>query len=211
MLTELASEKIMVSVIASKHVDTPSIMEGGRSLGGCLQWRMPVLEQGPWTEDNMETAWEIHFEKDGYSPYARCEDRRCKASPPLVAVRIPEGMRVQGRSGRQVIPSCERKAVSEQRRELCAFCSQCWKFANFRTNKSMVGDGQFMEELGVFQERQARSCDGGLRGELTEGEFKAYIKTRLRNNKAPGPDNFQNELIKTISGQGVANSAFMGK
>ena len=27
MLTELASEKIMVSVIASKHVDTPSIME----------------------------------------------------------------------------------------------------------------------------------------------------------------------------------------
>jgi len=82
---------------------------------------------------------------------------------------------------------CERKAVSEQRRELCAFCSQCWKFANFRTNKNVVGDGQFMEELGVFQERQARSCDGGLRGELTEGEWKAYIKTRLRNNKAPGP------------------------
>ena len=116
MLTELTSEKIMVSVTASKHVDTPGIMEGGRSLGGCLQWRMPVLEQGPWTEDNMETAWEIHFEKDGYSPYARCEDKRCKASPPLVAVRIPEGMRVQGRSGRQVIPVCEREAVSEQRR-----------------------------------------------------------------------------------------------
>ena len=63
----------------------------------------------------------------------------------------------------------------------------------------MVGDSQFMEELGVFQERQARSCDGGLRGELTEGEWKAYIKTRLRNNKAPGPDNFQNELIKTMT------------
>ena len=51
MLKELASEKIMVSVIASKHVDTPSIMEGGRSLGGCLQWRMPVLEQGPFWAD----------------------------------------------------------------------------------------------------------------------------------------------------------------
>ena len=63
-------EEMIVSVLAMKHVDAPRVLEESKLWEEHLAWKMPVLEKGPWKEDEMTAAWEIHFEKDGYSPYA---------------------------------------------------------------------------------------------------------------------------------------------
>ena len=196
-------EEMIVSVLAMKHVDAPRVLEESKLWEEHLAWKMPVLEKGPWKEDEMTTAWEIHFEKDGYSPYARCATSSCTAKRPLVAVRVPESGCIRGNLRCQVLPVCEPTQSLQQRRELCAFCTQCWRFTDFRSNKGMVGETDFMETLGVFGERRAKPEDGGLRGDLTKGEWEAYIRTKLRNGKSPGPDKYQNELIKSMTEEGL--------
>ena len=204
----LPAGSMIVSVRVAKHVDTPIVLEESRHLEQLLTWKVPILERGPWKEGDMETAWEIYFEKNGFSPYARCANDKCGEGPPLVTVRIPEshcipglatGSGVRGNLLRQVVPVCRPQQIAIQRRELCAFCAQCWRFTDFRTNRAVVGDTGFMDKLNIFAGKRAKPEDGGLRGQLTAGEWQAYVMSRLRNGKSPGPDRYQNELLKTMT------------
>ena len=88
--------------------------------------------------------------------------------------------------------------VDANRRELQGFCTQCWKFTDFRRNKNAVGCMRFMEDLGVFNHRLVGEQEQRLRGTLTEGEWQGFI-SKLRNGKSPGPDGFQNELLKDMT------------
>ena len=38
-----------------------------------------------------------------------------------------------------------------------------------------------------------------LKGSLTDSEMQKVVDSYLKNNKAPGPDKFQGELIKTMT------------
>lgn len=82
--------------------------------------------------------------------------------------------------------------VDANRRELQGFCTQCWKFTDFRRNKNAVGCMRFMEDLGVFNDRLVGEQEQRLRGTLTEGEWQGFI-SKLRNGKSPGQDGFQSK------------------
>jgi len=89
--------------------------------------------------------------------------------------------------------------VEQNRRELVAFCQQCWQFTNFRYNKGKIGILPLMVRLQIDTDRTAEHQPGRLRGELTSQEIKKYVATCLKPVKSTGPDRCPNELTKTMT------------
>ena len=85
--------------------------------------------------------------------------------------------------------------LTQERREMVSFCHQCWSFQNFRTNKDAVPCMDFMHEMGIFSFRCVNDTTSRLRNEVSEEEWKKFIASYLKPNKAMGPDQIPNEVI----------------
>ena len=98
--------------------------------------------------------------------------------------------------------------VEQNRRELVAFCRQCWQFTNFRHNKGEIGILPLTRMVRLLidtyrtPEQTAEHQPGRLRGELTSQEIKKYVAMCLKPGKSTGPDRCPNELTKTMTDEG---------
>jgi len=95
--------------------------------------------------------------------------------------------------------SLPQATVEQNRRELVAFCQQCWQFTNFRYNKGEIGILPLMVRLLIDTYRTAEHQPDRLRGELTSQEIKKYVAMCLNPGKSTGPDRCPNELTKTMT------------
>jgi len=95
--------------------------------------------------------------------------------------------------------SLPQATVEQKRRELVAFCQQCWQFTNFRHNKGKIGILPLMVRLLIDTYRTAEHQPGRLRGELTSQEIKKYVAMCLKPGKSTGPNRCPNELTKTMT------------
>jgi len=155
-----------------------------------------VLERGllrqssPWEDTNRDAVMEQVYEKTGLAPVASCPQCQNKQAVVISGVRQRED-------------PCDSQAhvrseMSQERYMEC-FCSQCWSFQNFRHNKDTVNDWSFLKEaLKDCKVRDPVSLDKGLKGPVKDSEMQKIADHYLKNNKAPGPDSFQAELIKTM-------------
>jgi len=95
--------------------------------------------------------------------------------------------------------SLPQATVERNRRELVAFCQQCWQFTNFRHNKGEIGILPLMVRLLLDTYRTAEHQPGRLRGELTSRGIKKYVAMCLKPGKSTGPNRCPNELTKTMT------------
>jgi len=95
--------------------------------------------------------------------------------------------------------SLPQATVEQNRRELVAFCQQCWQFTNFRHNKGEIGILPLMVRLLIETYRTAEHQPGRLRAQLTSQEIKKYVAMCLKPGKSTGPDRCPNELTKTMT------------
>jgi len=113
----------------------------------------------------------------------------------------PEGcVRVQGRrpeptmtnwgNESKTCASILQDIAEHNRRELVAFCQECWHFTDFQHNKGTIAALELMTKLKIDAHRTASGTQGRLRGALAK-----YVE----HCKAPGPDKCPNELLKTMS------------
>jgi len=89
--------------------------------------------------------------------------------------------------------------VEQNRRDLVAFCQQCWQFTNFRHNKGEIGILPLMVRLLIDIYRTAEHQPGRLRGELTSQEIKKYVAMCLKPGISTGPDRRPNKLTRTMT------------
>jgi len=89
--------------------------------------------------------------------------------------------------------------VEQNRRELVAFCQQCWQFTNSSNSKGKIGILPLMMRLLIDNFRTAEHQLGPSRGELTRQDIQNYVSMCLKIGKSTGknPDRCQNELKKT--------------
>jgi len=95
--------------------------------------------------------------------------------------------------------SLPHETVEQNRRELVAFCQQCWQFTIVRHNKGEIGILPLMVRLLIDTYRTAEHQPDRLRGELTSQEIKKYVAMCLKPGKSTGPDRCTNELTKTMT------------
>ena len=95
--------------------------------------------------------------------------------------------------------SLPQATVEQNRRELVAFCQQCWQFTNFRHNTGEIGILPLKVISLIDTYGTAEHQPGRLRGELTSQEIKKYVTMCLKPGKSTGPDRCPNELTKTIT------------
>ena len=95
--------------------------------------------------------------------------------------------------------SLPQETVEQDRRELVAFCQQCWQFTNFRHNKGEIGILPLMVRLLIDTYRTAEHQQGRLRGELTSQEIKKNVVMCLKPGISTSPDRCPNELTKTMT------------
>jgi len=95
--------------------------------------------------------------------------------------------------------SLPQATVGQNRRELVAFCQQCWQFTNFRHNKGEIGILPLMVRLLIDTYRTTEHQPGRLRGELTSQEIKKYVAMCMKPGKRTGPDRCPNKLTKTMT------------
>jgi len=74
--------------------------------------------------------------------------------------------------------------VEQNRRELVAFCQQCWQFTNFRHDKGEIGILPVIMRLLIDTYRTAEHQLVRLRGELTSQEFKKHVATCSKPSKS---------------------------
>jgi hypothetical protein len=95
-------------------------------------------------------------------------------------------------------PALEQNETSQERYLDC-LCTQCWSFQNFRHNKDEAHDWSFLKEsLKDCKVQDPELLEKGLKGPIKDSEMQKIADHYLKNNKAPGPDSFQAELIKTM-------------
>ena len=155
-----------------------------------------ILERGllrksnPWEDTNRDAVLEQGFEKTGLSPLVCCPHCNNKQADVISGIRQredPHGSQAQEQSG-----------ISQERYMDC-FCAQCWSFQNFRHNKDEVNDWSFLKEaLKDCKVQDPELLEKGLKGPIKDSEMQKIADHYLKNNKAPGPDSFQAELIKTM-------------
>jgi len=95
--------------------------------------------------------------------------------------------------------SIPQDTAEHNRQELVAFCQGCWHFADFRHNKATIAALKLMTKLKIDAHRTAIGTQGKLRGALTSQEIANYVEHCPKPGKAPGPDKFPHELLKTMS------------
>jgi len=89
--------------------------------------------------------------------------------------------------------------AEHNRRELVTFCQGCWHFTDFRHNKGTIAALELMIKLNIDAHSTASGTQGRLRGALNSQEIAKYVECYLKPGKAPGPDKFPNERLKTMS------------
>ena len=94
--------------------------------------------------------------------------------------------------------SLPQATVEQNRRELVAFCQQCWQFTNFRHNRGEIGILPLMVKLLIDCYRTAEHQPGRLRGELTSQEIRKYVAMCLKPGKNTGPDRCPDEVTTKI-------------
>jgi hypothetical protein len=95
-------------------------------------------------------------------------------------------------------PAQEQDRTSQERYLVC-FCPQCWRFQKFRHNKDEVRDRSFLTKvLKECKIKDPKLLKKGLMGPIKDSEMQKIADHYLKNNKVPGPDSFQAELIKTM-------------
>jgi hypothetical protein len=105
---------------------------------------------------------------------------------------------VRRREAPDGVPAQEQDETSQERYLDC-FCAQCWSFQNFRHNKDKVHDWSFLKEsLKDCKIQDPELLEKGLKGPIKDSEMQKFADHYLKNNKAPGPDSLQAELIKTM-------------
>ena len=52
-------------------------------------WRKPLLRNGPWEGLDKTIAWELYFQKEGYSPHAECDEAGCGQGGPRMVIQMP--------------------------------------------------------------------------------------------------------------------------
>ena len=145
--------------------------------------------EGPWEQDNRDSVLEQGYETSGLPPLACCPNKDCTQGMPIVV----SGLREIDSPASSTTPD-----VTEER-YLDYFCPQCWSFENFRHNKDTVRDLSFMRDSIEKGRKIGQSTSpSSLRGPLTESEMQKVANFYLKIGKAPGPDNIQAELIKTM-------------
>ena len=98
-------------------------------------------------------------------------------------------------------PSLPQVNVEQNRRELVAFCQQCWQFSNFRHNKGEIGILPLMVKLLIDTYRTAEYQPGCLRGERTSHwqKIKKYVGMCLKTGKGTGPARCPNKLTNMMT------------
>ena len=66
--------------------------------------------------------------------------------------------------------------AEHNRRELVAFCQECWHFTDFRHNKGTTAALELMTKLKIDAYRTASGTQGRLRGALTSQEIAKYVE-----------------------------------
>ena len=140
-----------------------------------------------------------------------CVLTAASSSPPLVwlasASRSPAPLRKENGpvaarewgNASKTRSSLPQSTVEHDRRELVAFCQQCWQFTEFRHGKGAIEQLHIFTDLGIICFRTERGMTGTLRGALTIEEIKKYVKHCLKPGKLSGPDKCPNELLKTMT------------
>jgi len=76
--------------------------------------------------------------------------------------------------------SLPQATVAQNRRELVAFCQQCWQFTNLRHNKGEIGILPLMMGLLTDTYRTAEHQPGRMRGELTSQKINKHVEMCLK-------------------------------
>ncbi len=130
------------------------------------------------------------YEVSGLSPLACCPRCTYKQATIISGVRlreVPNGVPAQDQD------------ETPQERYLDCFCDQSWSFQNFRHNKDKVHDWSFLKEsLKDYKIQDPELLEKGLKGPIKDSEMQKIADHYLQNNKDPGSDSFQTELIKTM-------------
>jgi hypothetical protein len=145
--------------------------------------RQILMDEGPWCGTDMIVAWELYFQSQGLTPGARCGQSSCPPKQPHVILAKAEG------------------AVKQQpsRRKLTGFCTDCWQHAHLRHGRDEVPDMSFLFKAAVFAKGKRIDPRARLKGKVTDNEFSSFVDRCFKANKAPGPDGFSNECVKTMS------------
>ncbi len=152
-----------------------------------------LRKSDPWEDTNRDAVLEEGVEKTGLSPLACCP--HCNNMQTAVISGIRQREDLHGR------PAQEQGGTSQERYMDC-FCDQCWIFQNFRHNKDKVNDWSFLKEvLKDCTVQDPELLEKGLKDPIKDSEIQKITDHYLKNNKAPGPDSFQTELIKTIASE----------
>jgi len=78
--------------------------------------------------------------------------------------------------------------AEHNRRELVAFCQECWHFTDFWHNKGTTAALELMTKLKIDAHRTASGTQGRLRGAQPSQEIAKYVEYCLEPGKAQGPD-----------------------
>jgi len=107
-------------------------------------------------------------------------------------IRLASGRNSKGSAEyekvRRTRASLPQATVEQNRRELVAFCQQCWLFTNFRRNKGEIGILPLRVRLLIDTAYgTAEHQPGHLRRELTSQKIKKYDAMCLKPGKRTGP------------------------
>ena len=192
---------VVVTATVKKLSQVDALLQESNKWEGLPINRQVLLQEGPWTGENMAIAWELYFQAQGLAPHAWCGTEGCSRRKPLVLV-VPttDGERCQEKE-RQKTAAPEETGSEGGRRALGGFCTGCWKRVGLREGKDTVASTEFMRLKGIFKDAKKIDPRARLRGHVTRDEFQKFVDNFLKNNKSPGPDGITNECVKTMSSE----------
>jgi len=136
----------------------------------CRSKNLCVLTSAALPSTSLSSPLHAHFTPSSPGSQVPSVDSPCS---PLHQVR--GGVSPSRGNASKTRASLPQATVEQNRRELVAFCQQCWQFANFRHNKGRIGILPLMVRLLIDTYRTAEHQPGRLRGELTSQEIKKYV------------------------------------
>ena len=192
---------VVVTATLKMLSQVDALLEESNKWEGLPINRQVLLQEGPWTGENMAIAWELYFQAQGLAPHAWCGTEDCSRRKPLVLV-VPttDGERCQEKE-RHKTAAPEETGSEGGRRALGGFCTGCWKRVGLREGKDTVASTEFMRLKGIFKDAKKIDPRARLRGHVTRDEFQKFVDNFLKNNKSPGPDGITNECVKTMSSE----------
>jgi len=131
----------------------------------------------------MTIAWELYFQAQGIAPRAQCGQSGCPPKQPHVILAKADGIVKQ----------------QQPRRKLTGFCDDYWQHAHLRHGRDEVPDMSFLFNAGVFKRGKRIDPRVRLKGKVTDNEFRSFVDRCLKAIKSPGPDDYTNECVKTMS------------